>query len=220
MGTITLAELKQVMIDKFQISDHETNQIFLAMDSNQDETIHYSDFLAAMMNTRISMHADLLRSAFRRFDTDNSGYITVENLREVLGDNDQVEHMLAEADVLKDNRISYSEFVAFVRGTPHEEIDEAAAKVIDDEMTRRRKRISLSTTVSMDDANAAARKFWSAVPGMVKLNGLQSPVAMKIRNSVGGATPTPVHINGPKCSESGIHIAANQGNKKMCCAIS
>merc|ERR1712203_612487 len=35
-GTITLAELKQVMIDKFQISDHETNQIFLAMDSNQD----------------------------------------------------------------------------------------------------------------------------------------------------------------------------------------
>merc|ERR1712228_1070833 len=59
-GTITLAELKQVMIDKFQISDHETNQIFLAMDSNQDKTIHYSDFLAAMMNTRISMHADLL----------------------------------------------------------------------------------------------------------------------------------------------------------------
>merc|ERR1711972_177041 len=43
-GTITLQELKQVMIDKFQISDHETNQIFLAMDSNQDETIHYSDF--------------------------------------------------------------------------------------------------------------------------------------------------------------------------------
>merc|ERR1719491_433093 len=114
-GTITLQELRQVMINKFQISDQETQHIFEAMDSNNDDTIHYSDFLAAMMNTRISMHSDLLRSAFRRFDTDNSGYITVENLREVLGDNEQVEHMLAEADLLKDNRISYPEFVAFVR---------------------------------------------------------------------------------------------------------
>merc|ERR1719469_1779150 len=103
------------MIDKFHISDQETHQIFEAMDSNQDETIHYSDFLAAMMNTRISMHSDLLRSAFRRFDTDNSGFITVENLREVLGENEEVEPMLAEVDLLKDNRISYAEFVAFVR---------------------------------------------------------------------------------------------------------
>merc|ERR1712045_238217 len=80
-GTITLQELRQVMHDKFEISDEETNQVFEAMDSNHDDTIHYSEFLAAMMTTRISVHSDLLRSAFRRFDTDSSGYITVENLR-------------------------------------------------------------------------------------------------------------------------------------------
>ena len=29
-----------------------------------------------MMSTRISLHDDLLRSAFQRFDVDNSGFVT------------------------------------------------------------------------------------------------------------------------------------------------
>ena len=37
---------------------------------------YVEDFLAAMMSTRISLHDDLLRGAFQRFDVDNSGYLT------------------------------------------------------------------------------------------------------------------------------------------------
>ena len=40
---------------------------------------------AAMLSTRIQLHGDLLLKTFRRFDKDSSGYITVENLKEVLG---------------------------------------------------------------------------------------------------------------------------------------
>merc|ERR1719394_1577252 len=84
-GTITLQELKKVLEDKFHVPEDETRQVFAALDTNNDEEIHYSDFLAAMVSTRIALHDDLLKSAFKKFDVDNSGYITAANLKQVLG---------------------------------------------------------------------------------------------------------------------------------------
>lgn len=138
-GTITLSELKQVMVDKFNIPDQETQQIFNALDSNNDEEIHYSDFLAAMVQTRIAVHDDLLKMAFKKFDTDNSGYITVQNMREVLGethDGEQIEDLMREADFSKDGRISYAEFVSYIRGTPLEKHELGAVKLVDNEMKK------------------------------------------------------------------------------------
>merc|ERR1719350_1854445 len=100
-GTITLTELRNVLVDKFHITEAETMKVFDALDSNNDEEIHYSDFLAAMVSSRIALHDDLLQQTFMRFDTDNSGYITVENLREVLGntfEGEKVEVLVQEAD--------------------------------------------------------------------------------------------------------------------------
>merc|ERR1712060_27065 len=59
------------------------------------------------------------KTAFRRFDTDNSGYITVENLQDVLGgtfESNEIEHLMKEADILKDGRISYEEWIVYLRG--------------------------------------------------------------------------------------------------------
>jgi len=133
-GTITLQELRDVLINKFHITDAETNAIFQAMDTNHDEEIHYSDFLAAMVSTRIAVHDDLLRQAFKKFDVDNSGYITADNMREVLGEHhegEEVEELMKEADLKKDGRISYEEFVAYIKGEPMEGHTGAAVKVID-----------------------------------------------------------------------------------------
>lgn len=120
-GTITFSELRNVLIGKLQVSDTETLQIFDALDSNSNEEIHYSDFLAAMVNNQIDIDDELLKSTFKRFDTDRSGFITLGNLREVLGDTVdgiEVEKLLDEADALQDGRISYPEFVTFLRGDP------------------------------------------------------------------------------------------------------
>jgi len=109
-------------------------QIFEALDSNNDEEIHYSDFLAAMVNTQIAMHDDLLRTAFKKFDTDRSGHITVKNLKEVLGatfEGKSVKELLTEADQLKDNRISYAEFVSYLRGHPLEKNANTASEMMD-----------------------------------------------------------------------------------------
>ncbi|CAE7042195.1 CPK4 [Symbiodinium natans] len=133
-GTIKLADLKQVMEEKFNVSEGEARKCFDALDTNHDEEIHYSDFLAAMVSTRISLHDHLLKATFKKFDVDSSGYITAANLREVLGDTfegEQVEKLLSEADILKDNRISYSEFKSYLRGDPMSVNEGLAAQVID-----------------------------------------------------------------------------------------
>lgn len=160
-GTITLAELKAVMIDKFHISDEETREIFHALDTNHDELIHYSDFLAAMVSTRIALHDDLLKTTFNKFDTDNSGFISLENLREVLGesfDGEQVEDLLKEADFTKDGKISYQEFVAYVKQAPMEHHQDATTKVIDNRMAE-----GVKKDEGMDKKNKVVRK--SAVEG-------------------------------------------------------
>lgn len=138
-GTITLSELRDVLMDKFVIDSDEVMQIFQALDSNSDEEIHYSDFLAAMVSTRIGLHDDLLRDAFKRFDTDNSGYIEEHNLREVLGetfDGAEVDQLLREADVVDEGRLSYNDFVAYVRGTPSDKHADAASRIIDTELIK------------------------------------------------------------------------------------
>lgn len=123
-GTISLQELKEVLEEKFNISDSETAAIFSSLDSNNDHAIHYSDFLAAMVSHRIALHDELLRKAFNRFDVDQSGFITKDNLREVLGDTFdgvKVGKLLAEADFSHDGQISYDEFVRFVKAGELEE---------------------------------------------------------------------------------------------------
>jgi calcium-dependent protein kinase len=135
-GIITLEELQNVLEGKFNVPAHETMQIFKAMDSNNDEEIHYSDFLAAMVSSRIALHDDLLKASFKKFDTDSTGYITATNLREVfVGDvvatahNSRITEVLSrevrvdgvkiktlmKEAVSSGHHISYPEFERFLR---------------------------------------------------------------------------------------------------------
>jgi Ca2+-binding EF-hand superfamily protein len=50
---------------------------------NGKDEINYSDFLAAMVDSKMLLTKQHLDFAFHHFDVDNSGYITQENLDEV-----------------------------------------------------------------------------------------------------------------------------------------
>eukprot|EP00747_Dinoflagellata_sp_TGD_P146976 gnl/TRDRNA2_/TRDRNA2_176747_c0_seq27.p1 gnl/TRDRNA2_/TRDRNA2_176747_c0~~gnl/TRDRNA2_/TRDRNA2_176747_c0_seq27.p1 ORF type:complete len:521 (+),score=112.15 gnl/TRDRNA2_/TRDRNA2_176747_c0_seq27:42-1565(+) len=118
-GTIKLWELKKVLSDEFDMNDNRTTQIFEALDSNHDGTIHYSDYLAAMCSTRIALHDDLLKKAFNKFDADSSGFITIDNLRVVLGESfseQEIAKLIKELDENHDGQISYEEFIHYCRG--------------------------------------------------------------------------------------------------------
>ncbi|CAK0890786.1 unnamed protein product [Prorocentrum cordatum] len=77
-GTITLLELKGVLTTEFHLEDERAAEIFKALDTAKNDEIHYSEFLAAMVSTRIHMHDHLLASTFKKFDADNSGYISLD----------------------------------------------------------------------------------------------------------------------------------------------
>lgn len=217
-GTITLMDLKQVMVDKFHIPEGETKKVFEALDTTHDDSIHYSDFLAAMVNTRITMHSDLLRSAFRRFDTDNSGFITVEKLRQVLGDTfegEQVETLIKEAAEGQENQISYAEFVAYLRGTPLDVHEEAVERLIEQEKERRH------------IARLPDREECPTVPP----NGSWMPVQAMLRTHVDSkgkrTPPTSPAKNGTRqdswtsgISKTGSDVLRRGNKSQVCCAIS
>uniref|UniRef100_A0A7S0FJV3 Non-specific serine/threonine protein kinase n=1 Tax=Pyrodinium bahamense TaxID=73915 RepID=A0A7S0FJV3_9DINO len=139
-GTITMGELKQVLGQKFEVTDEQIKPIFEALDTSHNEEIHYSEFLAAMVSTRIAMHDDLLSATFRRFDIDNSGFITQDNMRTVLGesfDGAEVEELMKEADVSNDGKISYEEFIEYMKnGGAKDAHAMAADKLIEAQITR------------------------------------------------------------------------------------
>jgi len=127
-GGITTSEFKQVFKEHFQIGEEQVAQAFRALDANNQDEIHYTEFLSAMVSSQIQIHENLLRTAFKRFDTDSTGYITEDNLQRVLGDScspNLVSAMILDVDLSKDNQISYQEFTSYLldvnTSTDHQE---------------------------------------------------------------------------------------------------
>jgi hypothetical protein len=77
--------------------------------------IRYTEFLAATIEAQGAISEERLAEAFDRLDSDDSGYIDADNLVEILGDEfpaDEIHSIIDEADITRDNRIAYSEFLA------------------------------------------------------------------------------------------------------------
>lgn len=175
-GTISLGELKHALVEKYHLADeHEIVKIFEALDYNHDHEIHYSDFLAAMALTRIDVNSSVLNDTFRRFDADNSGFITVENLRQVLGSNvegEKVEAFMKEADQNNDGQLSFQEFSEFMRGTHHDhEWSDTSSSV----------HSGLSDETSVDAWEGSAHKMRPPVAGLPKRNSMLRRTMAKLK---------------------------------------
>jgi hypothetical protein len=77
--------------------------------------VKYCEFLAATIEAQGAISEERLAEAFDRLDSDDSGFISKENLREFLGDDlpqDEIDEIIRDVDVNNDNKISYPEFLA------------------------------------------------------------------------------------------------------------
>jgi hypothetical protein len=77
--------------------------------------IRYTEFLAATIEAQGAISEERIAEAFDRLDSDDSGFISADNLAQMLGQDfprDEIDDIIAEADLTKDNRISYTEFLA------------------------------------------------------------------------------------------------------------
>merc|ERR1711920_487064 len=72
-----------------------------------------------MVSSRIAMHDELLVNSFRRFDVDGSGYVTIEELKQLLGETlpeGEVDEIFKNVDASHDGKIDYQEWIESIRG--------------------------------------------------------------------------------------------------------
>lgn len=123
------------MTERFHVADAQVKAIVDSLSSTNDQELHYSEFLAAMVSTRIAMHDEHLIATFRRFDTDNSGYISRKNLSDVLTgtfDPAEIDQLVKDMHADENGRVSYQDFMVYLKqGGAAEHHEDAALRIID-----------------------------------------------------------------------------------------
>jgi len=116
-GVIRLKDLKTAMRTHLNMNPTEVGKLF--KDAGDDSEILYSEFMAAAMQSKFKMKGYMMWEAFQKFDQDNTGRITVEGLRVVLGDEFDgvpVEEMINQIDPTGSGEIGYEDFCRLLSG--------------------------------------------------------------------------------------------------------
>merc|ERR1712025_1057520 len=124
-GTIDAKELKVAMRALgFEPKKEEIKKMISDIDKDGSGTIDFNEFLE-MMTTKMSekdSREEILK-AFRLFDADETGFITLKNLRRVakeIGENmtdEELQEMIDEADRDGDGQVSEEEFLRIMKKT-------------------------------------------------------------------------------------------------------
>ena len=101
----------------------EGKKIFLNLDSNKNNYIEQEEFVKAAVDKKVFLTEKMLKFAFDFFDVDNSGLITVEDIREIFKDNvncdkkatDEFNNIIKIIDTDNDGKINYDEFSTFMK---------------------------------------------------------------------------------------------------------
>ncbi|KAG9144781.1 hypothetical protein Leryth_017254 [Lithospermum erythrorhizon] len=119
-GAITFDELK-AGLRKYgsTLKDTEIRDLMDAADVDNSGTIDYGEFVAATIHLNKLEREEHLVAAFRYFDKDGSGYITVDELQQACVEHSMtdvlLEDVIREVDQDNDGRIDYGEFVAMMQ---------------------------------------------------------------------------------------------------------
>ena len=112
-GEISIVEFKEALT-VYQYTDEELEFMFQALDIDCTGKVHYSEFLAGSLEAHGNIDETRIAEAFDCLDSDDSGFITVENLRDFIGHNISSEYLdsiIEEADQTKNHKIDYQEFL-------------------------------------------------------------------------------------------------------------
>ncbi|GAX17198.1 hypothetical protein FisN_10Lh047 [Fistulifera solaris] len=127
-GVLSFDEFRQAL-EKMNYPEDTLAEIFDSVDLNQNGHIMWTEFLAATIEAHGHIGEDRIAEAFDRIDADDSGYISRQNLKDFLGDQctkEQVDEMMTSADIDKDGKISYKEFLEAFRNQMHLAVEKVA----------------------------------------------------------------------------------------------
>lgn len=142
-GMISVDELKKVLVDLgYDNSEEDFKGIIQTFNEETgEEEINYSEFVAAILDKKVYLNREKLYTVFKHFDIDNSNFITIENLKEVMARsgrkvvNEVLQHWMSEINTKKDGKISFEEFYEMMR---NEEMHEIKMDDIEEEEEERK----------------------------------------------------------------------------------
>lgn len=97
------------------LTDDEVNEMFAKVDTDGSGEIEYSEFVVATLNEKNLLSNNKLQTAFKMFDKDGGGTISIEEIRQVLSfgqnlDEAVIQEIIKQVDANGDGEISYEEF--------------------------------------------------------------------------------------------------------------
>ena len=116
-GQITFDELRQglIQLKSTRISENDVQRLFSKIDVDKNGKIDYTEFLAATIQKANYLKKEKLYEAFCKFDIDNSGFITADELLKALkaekSQEKEVEQLIKAVDKNGDGKIDYKEFL-------------------------------------------------------------------------------------------------------------
>jgi len=134
-GYITFPTMMKALQEKHKMPEEEARYLFDALDEDRTGKIHVNEFVAACLEEKYHQDERYLFDAFMAMDKGNSGFITVEDLRKLLGRSitpQRAEQLLKEAELNDhqgDHKISYQEFLRFMRSDGEDDVAETRRRV-------------------------------------------------------------------------------------------
>lgn len=119
-GTITTLELGTIMrVIGQNPTEAELQDMVNEVDEDGNGTIEFDEFAKMMVNKTTNKNTDVevSREAFNVFDTENTGYITMKELKRVMNNlgeelaDEDIEEMIAKVDSDGDGRVSFEDFM-------------------------------------------------------------------------------------------------------------
>ena len=130
-GDISLTELKKVLLGVLKESDLEDMFHAIRVRNSTSNSIYWHDFLAAGISSVTDLDDRNYKLAFNRLDSNHTGYITFDNVMDLLGKDglgkenelqamwDEIVFTLKKAN---DSRIAYEDFVLLMKTVDWEDI--------------------------------------------------------------------------------------------------
>ena len=112
-GQLSKQEFTKKLMELYGENDGKqmADTIFNSLDMDGSGKISYDEFLSAMINSQKVVTEERLKKAFKMFDKDNSGKLSVKEIRNVFGGTEaQWKQVIDEVDLNNDGEVDFEEF--------------------------------------------------------------------------------------------------------------
>ena len=102
--------------------EKEISEIFEVLDRDHNNYIGYEEFVRAVIDKSIFLEENVLKFAFKYFDTNNKGEITYESIQNIFRGHiksesidESLKKIMEEVDKDKDGKINYNDFCELMK---------------------------------------------------------------------------------------------------------